>query len=305
MKFKPDLQGVRGLTLGAAATLVIMLVVLHFHTGRMPSEQLALQARASALAAHMQTGLAAASEAEKSAVLAITDADSQLFADQARVATAEVKRESGELAALLKTAGDQPAQEALAQFADTFAEFQRVDQEVLALAVQNTNLKAYDLAFGPATAALRDMDAALARLAGDDAQTLRLADSARIAAWRLLTLLPPHIAEESDAKMNVLEAQMAAEDEIVRQSLAALAALPPRAGNVELKTAAESYARFGATRAHILKLSRANTNVRSLSLSLNQKRKVMLLCQSALSAVQQAIQAEPITGITYGNVKPR
>ena len=305
MKVKPDVHGILGMTMGAAAMLAVMLVVLYFHTGRTPSEQLALKTRAGVLATRMQADLAAAAEAEKSAVLATTDEASQAFADQARAATAGVERERNELLAVLKTNDDAAAQTALAQFTDSFAEFQRIDQELLTLAVQNTNLKAYDLAYGPAAAALHEMDSALAQLAADDAKIMRFADIARIAAWRLLVLIPPHIAEESDAKMNALETQMAVEDETVRQSLAALAALPQLAGSAELKTAAASYARFGETRARILKLSRENTNVRSLFLSLNQKRKVMLLCQSALTAVQQAIQSEPIAGITYGNVKPR
>ena len=306
MKRKPDLQGVVEMTVGAAVMLVIILVILHFRTGQTPAEQLALKTRASALAAQMQTGMAAASEAEKSAVLAPTDEASQTFADQARAATADVERERGELAALLKSNGDQAAQAALAQFTEGFAEFQRVDRELLTLAVQNTNLKAYDLAFGPAAAALHEMDSALIHVAVVDEKTMRLADTARIAAWRMLTLIPPHIAEESEPKMNAMETQMAAEDDAVRRSLTALAAFPLLAGNADLKAAAASYARFSETRAQILKFSRANTNVRSLSISLNQKRNVMLVCQAALISLQQAIQAEPIAGMTYGTpVRPR
>ncbi len=45
--------------------------------------------------------------------------------------------------------------------------------------------------------------------------------------------------------------------------------------------------------------SRENTNVRSLALSLNQK-KAMILSQDALNALRQAILEEPIAGVTYG-----
>jgi len=66
---------------------------------------------------------------------------------------------------LLATGGTQGEKDLLAQFATAFAEFQRIDKDLLALAVKNTNLKAYNLAFGPAATRLKEMDTALARLA--------------------------------------------------------------------------------------------------------------------------------------------
>ena len=156
----------------------------------------------------MQVDLASASEAEKSAVLAITDQDSQTFADQARAAAAKVVLAQQKMGELLAIGGTQDEQELLTQFATAFTEFQRIDKELLALAVKNTNLKAYALTFGPAAAALHEMDGALARLAADDANCLRLADAARIAAWRLLALLPPQVA----SGFNRLEGQARARD---------------------------------------------------------------------------------------------
>ena len=182
------------------------------------------------------------------------------------------------------------------------------------MAVKNTNLKAYSLAFGPAAAALKEMDAALARvvaarsnsISADDLKVMQLADGARIAALRLLTLLPPHIAEESDQMMDEMEAVMAKEDQAVRQNLEGLAALPSLSGNPDLTTATVRYARFTELKTQILKLSRENTNIRSLTMSLSQKRKVMLVCQDALAALEQAIQEEPIAGLSNrAPVSPR
>jgi hypothetical protein len=247
----------------------------------------------------MQVDLASASEAEKSAVLAITDQDSQTFADQARAASGKVEQERREVGELLTAGGTQGERELLAQVTAAFAEFQHVDNDLLALAVKNTNIKAYSLAFGPAATALKDMNAALARLVAANADSseakamMPLAFGAQISALRIQTLLPPHIAEESDKKMDELEALMATEDTQVRKSLDGLAALPRFSKDPELATATARYAEFSNTRTQILALSRENTNVRSLSISLNQKRKVMLVCQAALSALQQAILAEP------------
>jgi len=218
-----------------------------------------------------------------------------------------VEQERQELSKLLPPNGTGHERELLAQFSTAFAEFQRIDKELLALAIRNTNLKAYSLAFGPAATALKVMDAALAQLPTDDVQALRFASTARIAAWRLLALIPPHIAEEDETKEDALEALMATEDTQVQKNLADLAALPKFSNDPELTSATARYAEFSKIKSRILTLSRENTNVRSLSISLNQKRKVMLVCQDALGALQQAIQAEPIAGITYGTapVRPR
>jgi hypothetical protein len=312
MKIRPGLNDVLWMAVGAAALLIFMLVMLHFRGGQDPAEHVAFKARRVDLVARMQLDLASASEAEKSAVLAVTDQDSQTFADQARAASGKVEQERRELGELLTEGGTQGERDLLVQVTAAFAEFQRVDDDLLTLAVKNTNVKAYNLAFGPAATAIKEMNAALARFvaanadASDAKAMMPLAFGAQVSALRIQTLLPPHIAEESDKKMDELEALMATEDTQVRKSLDGLAALPKFSKNPDLATATARYAEFSTIRTQILALSRENTNVRSLSISLNQKRKVMLVCQEALSALQQAILAEPIAGSTYGTpVRPR
>jgi hypothetical protein len=46
-------------------------------------------------------------------------------------------------------------------------------------------------------------------------------------------------------------------------------------------------------RTRILALSRENTNVRSLTIALGQKRNAMSVCEDALYALRQAIAEEP------------
>ncbi len=312
MKIRPGVTNILWMAAGAAALLVLMLVVLHFHTNQSPAEQLAFKARRVDLVERMRLGLASASEAEKSAVMAVTDQDSQTYADQARAATAEVERGRKEMGELLSAGGTQGEKDSLAQFSRVFTEFQRIDSELLVLAVKNTNLKAYSLAFGPAADALKEMDTALSRLVAKSGglpearEVALLAFGAQTAALRIQTLLAPHIAEESDKRMDELEAQMAKEDQVVRKDLDGLVALQNLGGDPDLKTAVSTYAQFSEIRTRILALSRENTNVRSLAISLDQKRKVMFLCQDALATLQQAILTEPIAGVDYGApVSPR
>jgi len=311
---KPAVKDFLWMAAGAVLLLAIMSLVLHVSKEQTPSAQLALQARQLELVERMRLALASASEAEKSAVMAITDQDSKTFADQARAATANVREERKSLDELLETGGSRREQDLLAQFSKDFADCERIDGDLLGLAVQNTNLKAYSLAFGPAAEALKQMDVALSRLVADspnstspdDQKVILLAFGARIAALSIQTLLPPHIAEESDQKMDELESLMDKEDREVRKDLAGLAEIQRLSGNPDLETASSRYARFTEIKAQILKLSRANTNVRSLAISLHQKRKIMLVCQDDLAALQQAIKLEPIAGVTdHVPVSPR
>ncbi|MBS1105746.1 MAG: hypothetical protein H6Q91_1248, partial [Deltaproteobacteria bacterium] len=201
MRIRPSIHDALWMAVGAAILLLFGLLVLLFGNQPNPNAQLALKAQRVNLVGRMQLDLASASEAEKSAVLAVTDQESQAFANQARARTADVERERRELVELLNKDGTQGEKDLLAEFSQRFTEFQRIDNELLSLAVQNTNLKAYALTFGPAAGALNEMSAALTRLATANADApdardvMSLAYGAEIAALRIQTMLPPHIAE--------------------------------------------------------------------------------------------------------------
>jgi hypothetical protein len=304
---RPGIRDAAWMAVGALGLLIVLLLVMQFRREESPGEQLAARGRRVALVERMRLGLASASEAEKSAVMAITDEDSQAYADQARAATGAVEQAGVELEALLATSASPNEQDLLREFTGRFGELERIDAELLDLAVRNTNLKAARLAFGPSAARLEEVDAALIRVmkakaAAGDLKVIRLADDARIAALRIQALLPPHIAEESDQAMDEMEQLMVKHDRVVRESLAELAALPALRGSSDLESARSAYARFTETRTRILELSRANTNVRSLAISLSQKRKATLVCQDALDALENAIDVEPVP---HAPVNPR
>jgi hypothetical protein len=309
---KPNRENALWMAAGTVILILLFLIVFHFYQKQNPAEQLVFKASRVDLVSRMRLALASASEAEKSAVLALTDQESQRFAGLARTATAEIEQARRELGELLKIGGSQSEKKLFNQFSELFTEFRRIDNDLLDLAVKNTNIKAYSLAFGPAGAALNEMNDALSRLIAsntespEERQVMLLSYVAEISGLRLQTLLPPHIAEESDQKMDELEALMSKEDQQIRKNLDELTALPKLKQNADLAKAVSSYARFSKIKTRILALSRENTNVKSLSISLNQKRKVMLLCQDTLNELHQAILEEPIAGVTYGRpAKPR
>jgi hypothetical protein len=297
---------------GTAILILLLTLVWHFRQDGSPAQELQLKANRLDLVGQMQVALESAAAAEKSAVLAVTDQESQAFADQAREATRALERDRSELEKDLATRGTATERDLLRQFSEAFGKLQQVDEEVLALAVKNTNLKAFALAFGPTAEAVQEFDGALAGVARKGLGTpgseriQALTFAARLGLVRIQALLPPHIAEESDAKMDQLEASMTREERSVREALAGLEALPALKGSPELAAAASSLARFIELKVQILALSRENTNVRSLALSLNQKRKALLVSLDSLGALRQAILDEPIAGMTSGRpIRPR
>jgi len=284
--------------IGATLFLVLILVILRFNQYGQTAAREAFQAKRLDLVTQTRLALASASEAEKSAVMAVTDEDSVGYAAQARAATTQAERVRRELQQALSQGENAREKNLFAQFSEAFAEFQRIDNDLLALAVKNTNIKAYSLAFGPAQQWVDNMNGALSKIVAKSAawpefhNTATLALGAEAAVLRIQALLAPHIAEESDQKMDELEALMNGHAREVQKNLDGLAAYPKLAGDSELEAAASAFRRYSAVKTQILALSRENTNVRSLAMSLTLKRKVMLACQETLAALQQAIADE-------------
>ncbi len=300
-------ENLRWLIGGVVFLVLLLAVVFHFHRDTSLSQELSHKNARLEVVARMQLGLASASEAEKSAVLAITDEASKTYADQSRAVSAAIERDQKTLRALIEASGTWHEKDLLDQFSKAFLSLQRVDKEVLDLAVKNTNLKAWSLLFGAAANTLAEMDAALAQViaktSGTPAaiQVMPMAFRARISALRIQTMLAPHIAEESDAKMDEMEGAMAKEQAEIGNALDGLAAFfAKRAGGESIETAKTQFARYETIKAKILSLSRENTNVRSLELSLNQKRKAMAICLEALATLKEAVLDEPVTGRPQG-----
>lgn len=280
----------------ALLCLVLVLVGVHTRAADVRTREQAAQARRVELAEAMRVSLATASDAERSAVLAVTDEESQAFADRAREALGALERSRAELKQLLKEPALAQAEQELGRFDSSFEEFRKLDAQILELAVRNTNLKAYGLAFGPAAQEVSAIDAALSHLMNApraSKETALAAARALAGVLRIQSLLAPHIAEESDPKMDALEAQMSKDDEAVKREFAALAGVAQLKGDPDLAAAQQGYQRHAEIRARILKLSRENTNVHSLQMTLDVNRlRVMSSCEDALAALKQAIAEE-------------
>ena len=95
-----------------------------------------------------------------------------------RRASAIVENDRSELARLIDIGARPDEVRQLREFSTCWTAYRKVDEEILRLAVENTNLKAQRLSFGPAPAALDRMQAALDTLVGDTGTSV---DAAAIA----------------------------------------------------------------------------------------------------------------------------
>jgi hypothetical protein len=284
--------GVRGI-----AALVVASLLASCGQG----SGLARLSQARQLSADLLVHFTRAADAANKAVLADTDDASVAFAREADEAKKAVQTNVDALPPILQGLGYAEELGLLQDFAARFAEYRDLDRRILDLAVENTNLKAQRLSFGPAQEAadaFRDgLDALVPRDPAKDAWHVRaLAATAVAAVSDIQARQAPHIAEADDAAMTRMEARMAASEAAARRVLEALAPLIAAASRPRLDAARAALDRFMAVHAEITALSRRNTNVRSLALTLNEKGPLTRACEESLRALREALDKRGLSG---------
>jgi hypothetical protein len=89
--------------------------------------------------------------------------------------------------------------------------------------------------------------------------------------------------------MSRMEADMAASESAARKAVDSLKGLLPPAAAPQLAAATAALDRFKTVNAEIVNLSRRNSNVRSLALSLGRKRTVTAEADDTLRALEDAL----------------
>jgi hypothetical protein len=255
---------------------------------------LAQLSQAHHLAADLLTEFTRAADAANRAVMSESDAQSVLYAQEAQAAKQAVRKDIDALKPLLQDARYENEARLLEQFVKQFAEYEAFDRRVLDLAVENTNLQAQRLSFGPAQAAadaFRDaLEAAASSAPAKDTWRVKAVVANAVAAVReIQALQAPHIADAEDSSMAGLEQRMAAAETLARSDLATLQPLVAPAARPHLGEATTALDTFMGLNAQIVSLSRRNTNVRSLALSLDQKRKLIGPCEETLRALRDGL----------------
>ena len=280
----------------------IAVIVVSVSTGCINVNAVLEQAsEARRLSAELLVQFTKSADAANRAVMADTDEASVAFAREAEQATQAVQKDAAALGPVLQGLGYSNETRLLNDFVGRFVEYRVLDRRILDLAVENTNLKAQRLSFGPAQEAadaFRDSLGAVSSSAGaKDAWRVQALVARAVATVREIQVLQaPHIADADEAVMTRMEKQMATSETVARNALETLTHLVEPASRPRLAAASASLDRFIRLNAEIIALSRRNTNVRSLALSLDEKRKLTAACEDSLRSLQDALTKRGHTG---------
>jgi len=279
---------------GCAAAVVAVSLAFGCHVGPTVLNQLD---NAQALTADLRVQFNKAADASNRAVMADTDEVSAAFASDAEKEVKLVETDVRALTPALQALGFSREIQLLQQFDQHFSEYRALDSNILTLAVENTNLKAQRLSFGPARQAADSFRDALKQVASsvaaaDRCNVAELVAKATLAVREIQVLQAPHIAEADDAAMTRMEHEMADLDGAARDALKSLSSVAAPSASPALAAALAALDRFKDVSSQIVQLSRRNSNVRSLELSLGTKPALSTACDESLHALQTALAEE-------------
>lgn len=253
-------------------------------------------------AAALRLQFTRASDATNRAVLATTDEASRAFAGEAVQARAAADAERAALAPVLESLQFTEERQQLDLAAERLTAYRELDDRILALAVENTNVKAQQLASGDAQVAADAVQHALDRLATGRAPSpvgwpVRALVAEALAGLReIQALQATHINAEDEASMQQTEMRMLAAEARARNALAELSVRAPVASEPAVAEARVAFDRFIEVQREILALSQRNTNVRSLALVLNQKGELTAACDDILKKLNDMLAARTLAG---------
>jgi hypothetical protein len=258
------------------------------------------QVEARRLASTLRVQFSKAADASNRAVMAVTDEASSAAAREAEQATQAVERDVDTLKRILEALAYSDDIGRLDAFKTCFVGYRALDAEILPLAVENTNIKAQRLSLGPARDAAnafrQALDAAARSTTVKDACCVEAVIAKGVAAvLEVQVIQARHIAESDEAAMSQMEMEMATAEAAARTAVDTLKGRLPATAAPQLAAAAAALVRFKATNAEIVTLSRRNSNVRSLALSLGRKRTVTAQCDDALHALEETLAKHDFT----------
>jgi hypothetical protein len=235
-------------------------------------------------------------EMEKNAVMAITDEDSEAFANQSRAASNLVAEDLKAFDELNSKVPLHDERKLISEFSECWEESRKLDQSILEIAVQNTNLKAAKLVRENGSEKIQYFQQLLENILqkhsneSDEGRLAALVYRAIAAALRFHALHGPHIDASDDSSMDQIETQMKKEEENTEKALDELAQMVDQDEQGVVSDARLAFSGYLEISQKAVQLSRKNSNIKSLELSLGKKRTIAAQCDALLASLQEIVQ---------------
>lgn len=242
------------------------------------------------LAAQLQQSLLAASDAAGKSLLAPSDTEAAVLAKTVKNDLDAGAEQLASLAKLIEKSQNAKELERLKPVEADYRELTATYAALHELVARNTNVRAVRLSRTEAAGALDRLRRALEPLTdGPDCQDAAAALRAVADAQAILLLHPLHIDESTAAGMDALETVMNGLDAKVRAILAALPA------STNLAEAQSAYDAFWQVHLTIVALSRENTNVAAVALTMGRKQTLQAKTLADLAALAAVIDEKQFT----------
>ncbi len=280
-----------------ATALITLLASSYFHR-TLSLDANSLSFKKQALLADMRISLARSVEKEKSAVIASNDEQSRNFAEQSKSSSAQVDRDLKNLDRLIAQRGSDKERDLLKKFETSWNNVRQIDAGLLESAMQNTNIKAIDLANTIGAELLRKIDENLAKLTARatpparKSQAEKLAAGVSIATRNIAIFQSRHINAAADADKKVIEGSIQAEGIKTGAALKSLERLTGDKSRAYMKEASADFGEFMRVNDEIVRLSHLNTNRNAVELSLGKKRLAETECDRTLKSMQSLVSGD-------------
>ena len=256
------------------------------------------------LAAQLQQSLLTTSDGANKSLLAPDEEAASRQATAAKAAFEAGAEQLQSLSALIEKGKNPKEITAIKPVVVDFAELGAAYAALLALVARYTIVRAARLSRYEAAQAVDRLRQALAPiLAAPDCPAAAAALRAIAAAQAILILHPLHIDERSAVGMDALEATMNQDDHEARAALIALADLaatsaPSGDDGAEAqaaKAAQDAYEAFWTVHAAIIGLSRENSNIEAIALTMGRKQLLQAKILTDLAALAAVIDEKQFT----------
>ena len=165
------------------------------------------QVEARRLVSELQVEFAKAADAANRSVMSDSDDAATLAAREAEQAAQVVRRDIDQLRTVLQSMGYAEELRLLEAFNARFGEYQKLDAEILPLAVENTNVKAQRLSFGPAADAVNALHASL-EAAIKTARPAEASQAEALAARAIASVLEIQVLDDAVIGTNSVRRRM-------------------------------------------------------------------------------------------------